>query len=51
MQKLQLKPYHLILIVDRNEDDFDRRSQSSEICLEKFNYDLALIDRILWTDE
>ena len=27
MQKLQLKPYHPTLIVDLNEDDFDRCSQ------------------------
>ena len=32
MQKLQLKPYHPTLIVDPNEDDFDRYS---ETCLEK----------------
>ena len=51
MQKLQLKSYHPTLIVDLNEDDFDRRSQSSEICLEKFNYDPGLIDYILWSDE
>ena len=51
MQKLQLKPFHPTLIVDLNEDDFDRRSQSSEICPEKFNYDLALVDHILWNDE
>ena len=35
MHKLQLKPYHSILIVDLDEDDFDRHGQSSEICLEK----------------
>ena len=35
MQKLQLKPFHPTLIVDLDEDDFDRYSQSSEICLEK----------------
>ena len=51
MQKLQLKPYHPALIVDLNKDDFDRCSQSSEICLEKFNYDSALVDYILWIDE
>ena len=51
MQKLQFKPYHATLIVDLNEDDCDRRSQSSEIYLEKFNYDLALVDHILWSDE
>ena len=51
MQKLQLKPYHPTLIVDLNEDEFNRRNQSSEICLEKFNYDLALIDHILWSQE
>ena len=44
MQKLQLKPFHPTLLVDLNEDDFDRRSQSSEICLEKFNYDPTLVD-------
>ena len=44
MQKLQLKPFHPTLIIDLNEDDFDRRSQSSEICLEKFSYDPALVD-------
>ena len=51
MQKLQLKPYHPTLIVDLNEDDFGRGSHSSEICLEKFNYDPDLIDHILWSDE
>ena len=51
MQKLQLKPYHPTLIVDLNEDELDRRSQSSEICLEKSNYDPGLVDRILWSDE
>ena len=51
MQKLQLKPCHPTLIVHLNEDDFDRRSQSSEICLEKFNYDPGLVDHILWSDE
>ena len=47
MQKFQLKPFHPTLIVDLNEDDFDRYSQSSEICLEKFNYDPDLVDYIL----
>ena len=51
MQKLQLKLYHPTLIVDLNKDDFDRCSQSSEIYLEKFNYDPALVDHILWIDE
>ena len=51
MQKLQLKSFHPTLIVDLNKDDFDRRSQSSERCLEKFNYDPALIGHILWKDE
>ena len=48
MQKLQLKPYHPTLIMNLNEDDFDRRSQSSEICP---NYDHGLVDHILWSDE
>ena len=48
MQKLQLKPYHPTLIVNPNEDDFDRHS---EIYLEKFNYDPSLVDHILWSDE
>ena len=51
MRKLQLKPYHPILIVDVNEDDFDSRSRSSEICLEKVTYDPSLVDHILWSDE
>ncbi|CAF1226340.1 unnamed protein product [Rotaria magnacalcarata] len=51
MQKLHLKPYHPILIVDLNEDDFDRRSQFCEIWLEKFNNDPGLIGHILWSDE
>ena len=50
-QKLQLKPYHLILIVDLNEDDFDRRKQFCEICLEKFRHHPGLVDHILWNDE
>ena len=51
MQKLQLKPNHPTLIVDLNEDNFDTRSQSNEISLEKFNYEPDLIDHILWSDE
>ena len=51
MQKLQLKPFHPTLIVHLNEDDFDRRSRSSGIYLEKFNYDPGLVDHILWGDE
>ena len=51
MKKLQLKLYHPTLIVELNEDDFDRHNQSSEICLEKFNCDSDLIDRILWSDK
>ena len=51
MQKLQLKLYHPTLIVDLNEDDFDRCSQSSEIYLEKFNYDSGLVDHILRSDK
>ena len=51
MQKLQLKPYHPTLIVDLNADVFNRRSQSSEICLEKFNYDPGLVDHIPRSDE
>ena len=44
MQKL---PYDPTLIINLNEDDFDRRSQLSEICLEKLNYDSALLVHIL----
>ena len=51
MQKLQLEPYHGTLIIDLNEDNFDRHSQSSEICLEKFNYNPGLDDHILWSDD
>ena len=51
MQKLQLKPYRPTLIVDLNEDDFDGRSQSSEICLERFNHNPGLVDHILWSNE
>ena len=51
MKKFQLKSYHSTLIVNLNEDDLDRCSQSSEICLGKFNYDPALLDHILWNDE
>ena len=47
MKKFQLKSYHSTLIVNLNEDDLDRCSQSSEICLGKFNYDPALLDHIL----
>ena len=48
---MHLKLYHPSLVVDLNEDDFDRRSQSSEICFEKFNYDSALLDHTLLRDE
>ena len=51
MQKLQLKSYHPTLIVDLNEDNFNRRSQPSEIYLKKFNYYPALLGHILWSDE
>ena len=44
MHKLQLKLFHTTLIIDLNKYDFDRRSQSSKICFEKFNYDPALVD-------
>ena len=47
MQKWQLKPYDPTLMVELNEDDFDGCSQSSEICLEKFNYDPGLVHHIL----
>ena len=48
MQKLQLKPSDPTLIVDLNEDDFNRQSQ---ICLEKFNHDSGLVDHFLENDE
>ena len=48
MQKLQLNP---TLIIDLNEGDFDKRSQSTEICLEKFSCHPALVDHIFWSDE
>ena len=51
MRKLQLKSYHPTLVVDLNRDDFDGRSQSSEICLKKFNYDSGLADHILCSNE
>jgi hypothetical protein len=51
MTTLHLKPYHPTLIVDLNEDDFDRRSQFCEIWLEKFKNDPHLIDHIFWSDE
>ena len=51
MQKLQLKPHHPTLVVDLNEDDFDRRSQSSEICPKIFTYDPGSVDYILWSDK
>ena len=50
MQKWQLKLHHPTLIVNLNEDNFDRRSQSSEVCLEKCNYNPGLVDHILWSD-
>ena len=51
IQKLQLKSSHPTLIIDLNEDDFDRCSQSSEICLEKFNYGPSSVDHIFWSDK
>ena len=50
MTKLHFKSYHPTLIVALNEDDFDRRSQSSEIWLEKFQNDPRLVDHIFWSD-
>ena len=37
------KPYRPTLVVDLNEDDFDRRSEFCEIWLEKFEYDPDLL--------
>ena len=51
MKQLGFKPYHPTLIVDLNEDDFDRRSEFCEIWLEKFKDNPYLIDRIFWSDE
>ena len=51
MKQLGFKPYHPTLIVDLNEDDFDRRSEFCEIWLEKFQNNPDLIDHIFWSDE
>ncbi|CAF2008707.1 unnamed protein product [Rotaria magnacalcarata] len=51
MNILHLKPYHPSLIVNLNEDDFDRRNQFCEMWLEKFNNDPNLIDHVFWSDE
>ncbi len=51
MAKIHLKPYHPTLIVNLNEDDFDRRSQFCQLWLEKFQNDPHLVDHIFWSDE
>ncbi|CAF4233993.1 unnamed protein product [Rotaria sp. Silwood2] len=51
MTQLNFRPYHPTLIVDLNEDDFDRRSEFCEIWLDKVENDPGLIDRIFWSDE
>jgi hypothetical protein len=51
MKMLNFKPYHPTLIVNLNDDDFDRRSEFCEIWLEKFQSDPLLIDNIFWSDE
>jgi CTP-dependent riboflavin kinase len=51
MKQLQFKPYRPTLIVDLNEDDFDRRSEFCEIWLEKLENDPNIIDQIFWSDE
>ena len=51
MEKLNFKPYRPTLIVQLNEDDFDRRSEFCETWLDKFDNDSDLVDRIFWSDE
>lgn len=51
MKKLNFKPYRPTLIVQLNEDDFDRRSEFCETWLDKFDNDSDLVDRIFWSDE
>jgi hypothetical protein len=51
MEQLHFKPYRSTLIVDFNEDDFDRRCEFCEIWLEKLENDPDLIDRIFWSDD
>lgn len=46
MKQLGFKPYHPTLIVDLNEDDFDRRTEFCEIWLKKCQNSPDLIDRI-----
>ena len=51
MKQLHFKPYRPTLIVDLNEDDFNRRSEFCEVWLEKLENDPNLIDHIFWSDE
>ncbi|CAF4393044.1 unnamed protein product, partial [Rotaria sordida] len=51
MKQLHFKADRSALIVDLNEDDFDRRSEFCESSIEKFGNDPDLIDCIFWSDE
>lgn len=51
MKQLGFKPYRPTLIIELNDDDFDRRSEFCESWIEKFEEDPNLIDSIFWSDE
>ncbi|CAF1096118.1 unnamed protein product [Didymodactylos carnosus] len=51
IKQLNFKPYRPTLIVELNEDDFDRRSEFCESWIEKFQNEPDLIDNIFWSDE
>lgn len=51
MKEIGLKCYRPQLVVDLNDDDFDRRVQHCEVWRAKLQEDPPLIDQIKWSDE
>ena len=51
LHDLNAKPYIPRLIHQLSEDDFDRRIETCETLLQRFDEDPSLIHRILWSDE
>lgn len=51
LHELGLKCYRPQLVVELSEDDNDRRMEHCELWTQKFNEDVELKNRILWSDE
>ena len=51
LEQLNLKSYRPQFVVDLSDDDCDRRAQSAAVCLERFEQDEHMLDKIIWSDE